>query len=199
MYRACVQIVLASESPRRRALLESLGLDFVCEPSNVDETRFPDEDPDHYVERLARAKATSISGRDRLVIGADTTVVLHGAVMGKPAHPSEARMMLRRLAGEAHTVHTGVAVSGFDAASDAQVVLAAVDRTLVRFVDMTDLEIGDYVGTGEPLDKAGAYGLQGKGAAFVERIEGSPSSVIGLPLHVLARLLRRFGVDVLSA
>ncbi len=164
----------------------------------MDETRYPGEDPDHYVERLARAKALALAAPGRLVIGADTTVVVHGTVLGKPAHPSEARSMLRTLAGEAHTVHTGVAVAGFDSTSDQAVVHAAVEHTVVRMVDMTDMEIADYVLTGEPLDKAGAYALQGIGGIYVERVEGSPSNVIGLPLHVVARLLRSFGVDVLA-
>ena len=187
-----MELVLASSSPRRRELLRSLGLSFVVESPDVDESRHPDEEPAPYVERVARMKAAESAGPGRVVIAADTTVVFDGHVLGKPAHPAEARAMLGRISGETHAVFTGVAV-----AADGQ-VNSQVDRSLVTLLPLTELEIAGYVATGEPMDKAGAYALQGLGGVFVESVEGSPSNVIGLPLHVAAQLLRLHGIDVLS-
>lgn len=185
-----MRLVLASGSPRRAELLERLGLDFEVMPAHIDETRRPDEAPGDYVERLAREKALRVCGPERLVIAADTAVVHEGHVLGKPAHPEEARSMLRRLQGDTHEVFTGVAVAV------ANEVEAAVDVTEVRIMEMTDVEIADYVDTGEPMGKAGAYALQGRGGVFVERIVGSPFTVIGLPIHLLSRLARRVGADL---
>ncbi len=185
-------IVLASGSPRRNELLTMLGLRFTVEPPDVDETRHPDEEPAPYVERVARMKAAAVAGPGRVVIAADTTVVFDGHVIGKPAHPAEARAMLATLSGETHAVYTGVAV-----AADG-VMSSTVERSLVTMLPLTDEEIAAYVDTGEPMDKAGAYALQGLGALFVESIEGSPTNVIGLPVHVAARLLRAHGVDPLD-
>ena len=185
-----MDVVLASGSPRRRDLMATIGVAVRAVPPDVDETRHPGEEPDQYVERIARLKASAVDGD--VVIAADTTVVHAGSVLGKPGHPAEARAMLARLAGETHAVFTGVAVRSGDAMS------SAVDRTLVRMTSMTDDEIARYVSGGEPMDKAGAYGLQGKGGIFVESVDGSPSNVIGLPLHLAARLLRAHGVDVLG-
>lgn len=187
-----MRLVLASASPRRAELLRSIGLDFEVAVPDVDETRYPDEEPDHYVERVARLKASVVDGADAVVLAADTTVVHDGRVLGKPAHPAEARTMLQRLSGELHAVWTGVAVvSG-------GVVSSTVERSVVRMAVLTDTEIDRYVATGEPLDKAGAYALQGIGGMFVESVDGSPSNVIGLPLHVAVRLLRAHGVDPLG-
>jgi len=186
-----MEIVLASGSPRRLELLERIGLTVRVIPPDVDETRHPDEEPDQYVERIARTKVNAVDGDGLVVIAADTTVVHDGHVMGKPGHPAEARSMLARLAGDTHAVFTGVAVRSGERVS------STVDRTLVRMSPMTDDEIARYVAGGEPMDKAGAYGLQGVGAMFVEGVEGSPSNVVGLPLHVAARLLRAHGVDPL--
>ncbi len=189
-----VQIVLASSSPRRRAILAGLGLDVEVVAPHVDETRRPGEDPDAYVLRVAEDKARTVLREGAVVVAADTAVVHHGRILGKPAHPAEARSMLAALAGDAHAVHTGVAVA---AIVDGEVVVhSAVEISVVRMLAMTDEEIGAYVATGEPMDKAGAYGLQGIGAVFVESVQGSPSNVIGLPIHVMARLLRSFGVSV---
>ncbi len=191
-----MKLLLASGSPRRRNMLEELGIEFEWIEPDVDESRFPGEDPDRYVERLARAKAESCAAEGLVSIGADTTVVHHGVVMGKPAHPAEALTMLRALAGEKHTVHSGVAVARF---TDGELVVhSAVERTVVTMVDLTNEEIAAYVATGEPLDKAGAYALQGRGALFVAGVDGSPSNVIGLPLHRLAALLRSVGIDLLA-
>ncbi|HEY6627736.1 MAG TPA: Maf family protein [Acidimicrobiia bacterium] len=188
-----MRLVLASGSPRRRALLETLRLDFDVEPADVDETRLPDEAPALYVERVARAKAETVARLDRLVIGADTTVVHEGRVMGKPGHPEEARAMLRRLQGETHEVLTGLAVARFDSELSIQ---AVVDVAMVEMVPMTEDEIADYVGTGEPMDKAGAYALQGMGGVFVRRVIGSPFTVMGLPIHLLDRLMSAAGAGL---
>lgn len=187
-----MRLILASGSPRRAALLESLGLRFEVVSPEVDESRYPDEEPDHYVERIARMKAAVVDDTDTVVIAADTTVVHEGKVLGKPAHPAEARSMLRHLSGEIHAVFTGVAVASNGAVS------SVVDRSLVRMTELTDDEIDRYVATGEPLDKAGAYALQGLGGMFVEAVDGSPSNVIGLPLHLTVRLLRAHGIDPLD-
>ena len=126
------------------------------------------------------------------MIAADTTVVIEGRVMGKPVHPDEARQMLIRLSGASHEVLTGLAVRW------GEQVVTAVESTMVRFLDLTEEEISDYVQSGEPMDKAGAYALGGQGGLFIDRVEGSPSNVIGLPLHSTARLCRALGVELLS-
>jgi septum formation protein len=187
-----MELVLASSSPRRAALLESLGLSFRIVAPDVDESRHPDEEPDIYVERVARMKALAVAEAGSVILAADTTVVHEGRVLGKPAHPGEARSMLARLQGDVHAVFTGVAVAADGAVS------SAVDRSLVRMSVMTDVEIDRYVAGGEPIDKAGSYALQGLGGMFVESVEGSPSNVIGLPLHIAARLLRAHGIDPLG-
>jgi septum formation protein len=187
-----MELVLASSSPRRVSLLESLGLSFRVVAPDVDESRHPDEEPDVYVERVARMKALAVAAPGAVTLAADTTVVHEGRVLGKPAHPAEARSMLAKLQGDVHAVFTGVAV-----ATDGEVT-SAVDRSLVRMSVMTDAEIDRYVAGGEPIDKAGSYALQGLGGIFVESVEGSPSNVIGLPLHVAARLLRAHGIDPLG-
>lgn len=187
-----MEIVLASGSPRRADLLRSIGLVFRVVVPDVDEYRHPDEEPDHYVERVARMKVAAVDAPEALVIGADTTVVHEGKVLGKPAHPGEARAMLVKLSGETHAVFTGVAVS------KGGTISSIVERSLVHMTAMTDHEIDRYVSGGEPIDKAGSYALQGLGAVFVDSVEGSPSNVVGLPLHVVARLLRSHGIDPLG-
>ena len=179
------QLVLASASPRRAALLTRAGHAFDVVPANVDERRQPGEPARDYVDRLARRKAAAVAARhvDRVVIGADTAVVVDGAVLGKPRDAGDAARMLRRLSGRAHQVLTGVAVRR------AERCVSAVEITVVHFAELDDAQIAWYVGTGEPSDKAGAYGLQGDGARFVTRIEGSRSNVVGLPLARLERLL----------
>lgn len=179
-------LVLASSSPRRAELLTNLGLDFTVAAIEIDETRRPDESAAPYVERLAREKAEA-AGIGGLVVAADTAVVHDGHVIGKPAHPEEARSMLRRLQGRAHEVFTGMAVT-HDGTTE-----SLVDVTEVRMLSMTDDEIADYVASGEPMDKAGAYALQGRGGLYVESISGSPFTVIGLPVHLLPRLVARVG------
>lgn len=185
-----MKLVLASSSPRRAELLERIGLAFETAPAQIDESRWPDEPPGTYVERLAREKALAATGAEAVVVGADTVVVHKGHVLGKPGHPEEARSMLRRLQGATHEVFTGVAVAHEDE------VASLVDVTEVRMTSMTADEIADYVDTGEPMDKAGSYALQERGGLYVESIVGSPFTVIGLPLHLLPRLVSRVGGDL---
>lgn len=178
-------LTLASSSPRRRQLLEMLGIPVRVVPSNIPEVRRAVETPVDYVERLAREKALSVRGR--LVLGADTTVVIRDEVLEKPADAEDALRMLRKLQGRTHQVVTSVAlVKG-------ERVLQATDVTNVVFRRMTDEFLGAYVATGEPMDKAGAYGIQGYGAALVERIEGDFFSVMGLPLRLVLGLMDEAG------
>ena len=190
-----LRLILASSSPRRKHLLESLGIRFDVVAPDIDEHRHPNEEPFDYVVRIARSKAESAVAGDAVVVAADTVVVSDGQLLGKPGHPEEAKTMLRRLSGVTHEVLTGVAVARL---TDIVQVLTAVESILVKFLPMTDDEIADYVATGEPMDKAGAYALGGLGAIYVEAVHGSPSGVIGLPMHTTARLLRSLGVDLLS-
>ncbi|MEX2623464.1 MAG: Maf family protein [Acidimicrobiia bacterium] len=190
-----LKLILASGSARRRQLLESLGLAFEVVAPQIDELRFPDEEPYDYVERVARAKATAVATAGTVVIAADTTVVLDGQVLGKPVHPEQAKSMLRRLSGTTNEVLTAVALARM---SDTLELSSEVSSTLVKFLVMTEEEIADYVSGGEPMDKAGAYALNGEAAIFIESVHGSPTGVIGLPLHVVARMFRRAGLDLLS-
>jgi septum formation protein len=189
-----MRLVLASESPRRAALLEQSGLIFQVAESEVDERRLPDEAPGVYVERLAGEKSVAVLSPDSVVIGADTVVVHEGRLMGKPGHPEEARSMLRRIQGDTHEVFTGVAASVMDGSS--AITQSVVDTTTVTMLPMTEEEIDDYVSSGEPIGKAGAYALQGLGGLYVEAVTGSPFTVIGLPIHLLPRLLSRVGVNI---
>jgi septum formation protein len=180
--RPASHLVLASASPRRAALLRSVGLTFTTRPVDVDESVVPGEAAAPYVERLARAKATALVRDGEVVIGADTTVVLDDTIIGKPIDADDARRILRTLSGRTHTVCTGVAVATTTR------VASGVARTDVTFAVLPDPWIDRYVATGEPLDKAGAYGMQDGAALFVLGIAGSPSNVIGLPLHLLPQL-----------
>lgn len=187
------QVYLASQSPRRRELLAQIGVGHRVIGVDVDETQLPDEEPDRYVDRLARAKAAAgwraaqAEGLPPLpVLGADTVVVFNGAVLGKPRSADEGRAMLRRLSGECHEVLTGVSLCG------ERGQIGAVSATQVWFRPLSDAEIDAYWDSGEPRDKAGAYGIQGLAARFVERIEGSYSGVVGLPLCETDALLRRY-------
>ena len=184
-------IVLASGSPRRRQLLEMLGIAFRVVAPQVDETRGGSELPEDYVARVAREKAQAVAARERgqVVLAADTTVVMRGRVFGKPQTPEDAARMLRQLGGRKHQVMTAVAV-----AQDGRLE-HALDVTDVTFRPLSDAQIAAYVATGEPLDKAGAYAIQGKGAALVEGIRGDFFGVMGLPLRLALELLERFGVS----
>ena len=185
-------LILASSSPRRREILISLGLRFEARASNVDESLLPGESAFDAAERLARAKVRKVAAEalEALVVGADTLVVLEGAALGKPVDRADARRMLAALAGRAHEVVTGVAC-----ARGGQLV-SGRETTRVFFAPMSPAEIAAYAESGEPDDKAGAYGAQGIGGLFVERVEGSPSNVVGLPVRLLYRLARELGVDL---
>lgn len=178
-------LTLASASPRRKQLLEMLGLPIEVRPGHVPEVRAPHETPEGYVRRLAHAKALSVPGE--WVLGADTTVILGGDILEKPADAEDAFRMLRRLAGRTHEVATAVAL-----AHGGQ-VREAVDVTRVTFRGADDAFLRAYVATGEPMDKAGAYGIQGYGAALVDRIEGDFFSVMGLPIRKVLDLLGNSG------
>jgi septum formation protein len=195
------EIILASASPRRAALLRQIGLPFRVSASDAGEEpperRRPQESPEAFAVRLAVAKARTVAARLRggLVIGADTVVVGRGKLLGKPRDGREARSFLLRLAGRRHRVATGVAVIQAGTGR----LAAGVTSARVRMRAFGAEEAARYVATGEPLDKAGAYGIQGRGALLVEAIEGDYYTVVGLPLVLLAELLGRFGVDVWRA
>jgi len=178
--------VLASASPRRRQLLEMLGIPFRVEAATVQEIRLPREAPEAYARRLARDKARAVPGA--LVLGADTIVVLGDEVLEKPVDAADAVRMLLRLEGRQHEVITAICLLADGTAHE------AVDRTLVTFRPATEAFLAQYVATGEPMDKAGAYGIQGYGAALVERIEGDFFGVMGLPVRLVLELLERAGV-----
>ena len=185
-----MRLVLASASPRRRELLDAAGIPFDVHAVDVDERQLDGELPFPYVERVARLKATTAAAKfpDRVVLGADTAVVVDGVVLGKPADPAEAASMLHKLSGRTHEVLTGIALAR------AGGVVSAVDRTLVWVDPLSDEEIRAYVATGEPLDKAGAYAVQGRASRFIPKIEGSYANVVGLPVALLNRLLRSVAV-----
>ncbi|MFP5286659.1 MAG: Maf family protein [Thermoanaerobaculia bacterium] len=183
-------LVLASGSPRRRELLEGLGVRFTVRPVDLDESPLPGESPRDYVHRLAFEKAAAQSGPGELVLAADTTVVVDGEILGKPLDDEDARRMLRRLSGREHSVLTGIALRGPHGEA------AEVDETLVRFAPLSEAEIDWYVATGEPRDKAGAYAIQGLGSLFVESVVGSWSNVVDLPVPRTYRLFARLGYDL---
>ena len=183
-------LILASQSPRRAQLLSMLGLEFEVLPAHVDESYQEGETPPAHVERLARDKAAAIAARraDAIVIGSDTVVVLDGEVLGKPADEGQAVWMLMRLQGREHTVETGIAVH----APDGNVV-SAVESVHVRFNAFNERTAREYVATGEPMDKAGAYGIQGFGATLVAGITGDYFAVMGLPVARTIALLGELG------
>lgn len=178
-------LILASASPRRAELLAAAGFVFTVDTADLDETPLPAEAPERYVARLAEAKARAVAARHRdgVVLGADTTVVVDGAILGKPTDAPDAAAMLARLQGGAHQVLTGVALVAGAWST------VAVARTDVWFAPMSRLEIADYVASGEPMDKAGAYGIQGRASRFVTRIDGSYGNVVGLPVALVHTLL----------
>jgi len=192
---APLKLILASASPRRAEILRHAGIQFEVRATDVDESRLADEAPGDYVRRLALAKALSAAAdyrdtaEEALVLGADTVVVVDAEVLGKPVSQADARSMLRRLSGRAHEVHTGLALLRSTGAE--QRVVEEITR--VHFAPLTEQEIEDYIATGEPFDKAGAYGIQGIGGRYVTRIEGCYFNVMGLPLARLWSLLREVG------
>ncbi len=204
MSSAGPRLVLASGSPRRREVLSGLGAAFEVRPVDIDESPAEGEAPDAYVLRLARSKAIASvetgTGGDEIVLAADTIVVLDGALLGKPRDAADAKAMLERLSGRWHEVLTGVAVHSVARGRVARDLrLSDLCRTRVRFAGLSAKEIDWYVGSGEPLDKAGAYGIQGLGALFVDSVEGNYSNVVGLPLPLTYRLLREAGFSLLGA
>ena len=180
-----MSIVLASASPRRAELLHAAGFAFTVEPVDVDESVRPGEAPESYVRRLACAKARAGAARHpgRTVLGADTVVVIDGRILGKPRDDAEAARMLAALSGRVHHVYTAVAVT------NGRVLCDDVDVSAVLFGALTPEDVAAYVASGEPRDKAGAYAIQGRASRFVQRLEGSYSGVVGLPVAVVHRLL----------
>jgi len=192
-----MKMILASASPRRAEILRNAGIQFEVRATDVDESRLADEAPGDYIRRLALAKALSAAaeyrdtGQEALILSADTVVVVDADVLGKPVSQDDARSMLQRLSGRVHEVHTGLALLRSSGAE--QRVVEEITR--VHFAPLTDREIEDYIATGEPFDKAGAYGIQGKGGRYVTRIEGCYFNVMGLPLARLWSLLRELGSE----
>ncbi|MGI9043523.1 MAG: Maf family protein [Gemmatimonadaceae bacterium] len=184
-------IILASSSPRRRDLLKLVGLAHTVRPADIDELPLPGELPEGHAERLAREKAEAVAtlNRDDLVIAADTIVVLDDEILGKPRDEADARKTLSRLSGRTHTVVTGMACSLGGR------TVSGVENVSVTFRYLTEAEIEAYVATGEPMDKAGAYGIQGYGATIVRRIDGDYFAVMGLSLVRLVSLMRELGVS----
>jgi len=187
-------LILASGSPRRRQILELIGLNFVVLPADIDETPIDGESPVTYASRAARDKAIEVASRHpgRLVLGADTVVEVDQEILGKPESVEDASSMLRRLSGRSHVVHTALALVTGSAVHE------VVDSARVQFVDLTDEVIRWYVATGEPMDKAGAYGIQGLGGLLVGGVEGSPHTVVGLPVHRLPELFAAHNLDFWS-
>ena len=191
-------IYLASRSPRRGEILSQLGISYEIMPSDVDESVLPDEEPDAYVMRLAKEKAEVCLKKIKKqklkaipVLAADTTVSMDGEILGKPESDEDAARMLRHMSGRSHWVYTAVAVGK---GSKVEVMLSA---TMVCMAELTKEQIAAYVASGEPHDKAGAYGIQGMASTFIKRIDGSYSGVMGLPVFETAELLKKFGISVL--
>ncbi len=187
------ELILASHSPRRRELLTQIGVRFKTRGVDIDESVLPGESPQHYVERLALAKARACSagvGAGQPVLGSDTTVVCDQHILGKPRDRDHALEMLMKLSGRGHQVITAVALVQGERS------VVEVVTTQVFFRILSEQECQRYCDTGEPWDKAGGYAIQGLGAVFVERIEGSYSAVVGLPLNETARLLQQMGIDI---
>ena len=184
------KVVLASSSPRRRELLNLIGIAHEVRPANLDESMRPRETPRRHAERLARDKASTVAVRDPdlITIAADTIVVINRKVLGKPVDKEDAARMLGMLSGREHTVITAVAVSR------GKKLRSAIEEVKVKFRRLREDEIEAYIATGEPMDKAGAYGIQGYGATIVERVEGDYFAVMGLPLVRLIALMREVGV-----
>ncbi len=188
-----IHLVLASASPRRRDLLSAIGLRFQVVPANIDEEVADSESPLAHVKRLALAKARQVSEKipDLWVLGADTIVVKDKQILGKPRNKQEAKIMLSMLSNATHTVYTGYALVHARRPDKVKIRYA---RSRVRIRGLTPEEIAAYVGTGEPMDKAGAYAVQGIGAAIVERVSGSYTNVVGLPLCEVAQDIKELGI-----
>ena len=183
-----VRVVLASQSPRRRELLQLVGIAHEVRPANIDESYLAGERPREHAERLARTKAKTIEARDAVTIGSDTIVVVDGDVLGKPTDEADAARMLRRLSGRSHVVITAVAAEWKGR------LVSDVEEVDVTFRALDEGDIAAYIATGEPMDKAGAYGIQGYGATIVQRVNGDYFAVMGLPVNRLVRLLEGLGL-----
>jgi septum formation protein len=183
------RVILASASPRRRELLSLIGIEHEVRPANIDETYLPGEAAREHAERLAREKAGAIEVPDAITIGSDTIVVVDGRVLGKPRDREHAAEMLHQLSGRSHVVMTGVAAKWRGN------LVSGLEEVGVTFRPLRDDEIERYIDTGEPMDKAGGYGIQGFGATIVERVDGDYFAVMGLPLNRLARLLETLGLN----
>jgi septum formation protein len=190
-----LKLVLASSSPRREEILEQLNLKFTIVPSKIDEDNFDSSDPVELVRKLAEEKARSVSQlvEDAIIIAADTVVVHNDQILGKPSGKLDAKKMLKKLSSDQHQVITGVAVLNSSSGKS----YVDYNITEVKMTALTEQEINNYVDTGEPLDKAGSYAIQGFGGLFVEEIKGSYYSVMGLPIHQLAKLLDKFNYGIL--
>lgn len=182
------RVVLASASPRRRDLLTLIGIPHDVRPADIDETYLPHELPAAHAERLAREKALAIHDPESVVVGSDTIVVVDGDVLGKPADRAGAARMLRRLSGRSHIVITAVAVAWRGR------VESSVEAVGVTFRELSDADIERYIDTGEPMDKAGSYGIQGFGATIVTRVDGDYFAVMGLAVNRMVRLFERLGL-----
>jgi len=189
-------MILASVSPRRAELLRAAGFEFDVLPSEVDETIDVEETPDGYLRRLAQEKGEAVSAQagGRPVLAADTIVMIDGQILGKPADAGDAKRMLRLLSGREHTVVTAVYLRWLDNGSVRR--QTRIERTAVEFAPLTDAEIDWYIASGEPMDKAGAYAVQGLASRFVTRISGSHSNVVGLPVSVVYQLCTNAGLLV---
>jgi septum formation protein len=191
-----MKFILASQSPRRRELLQTIGLSFDVVPSDIPEVREPGEAPEEYVARLSRQKAAAVAGRHPAswIIAADTTVLLGEELLEKPADRNDAKRMLAKIAGQTHVVYSGLTLQNASRGwRDTRVA-----ESEVRMLPLGEKEIEWYVATGEPLDKAGAYAAQGIGGMFIDSIHGSYTNVVGLPLALLFQMLRRAGIDPLA-
>lgn len=195
-------LILASSSPRRQELIKMLRLPYRIAVSDIDESMPHGTPPDAYVERLSLRKAKAVSDRIRenggepgIVIGSDTVVVLDGDILGKPADERDAFAMLKKISGRTHQVYTGITCIGTESGK----TVTRHEVTHVTMKRLTDDQIRRYIATGEPLDKAGAYAVQGIGATIVEKIEGDYFNVVGLSIRVLSEMLAEFGIDVLQA
>ena len=180
-----MKIVLASSSPRRLKLLSEEGFQFEVKPPDIDESRLGKEPPADYVCRVAAAKAQAVANSNNLVIAADTVVVLDNEFLNKPISETDARVILRKLSGQTHTVYTGMSII----CGSCKRAATSYDKTQVRFNVLTDEAILEYINTGEPMDKAGAYGIQGMGSFLVKAIDGELDTVIGFPMKLFKKMI----------
>jgi len=192
--------VLASKSPRRQELLRNAGIEFTVAPSDIPEEPRPGEDARSFAERLAREKAQAIARErpDDWILGADTVVVVKGEILGKPTNAEDAERMLRLLSGRTHEVTTGVCLSSPTSSGISRVEDVRSETTLVTVSELSADDIASYVASGEPMDKAGAYAIQGRASRWIPRIEGDCSNVVGLPMALVWRMLRERNLEILK-